>query len=315
MLIKEKPKPSQKNIMYGVDVQDKEQVRAKYNQLKIRHILITFFVVILFCGLGVIGLDCINVMKNHSKPIFAIKEKIANGYLYRGIGYTALFCDDDSVYIGASYKDCTGKSDDVVTFENMFNNAFMTYVKDNKIVNESNLEKIELSNIIFDEANSEGGSDYLVNVDITCKDGSSSCFNDIKETNDPNHVRLYVRFNRVNEVYSIVAYKDSGIYYDELCSIYTNKVKKYMIDNGLAVEDNIRSFDVVLDTNYGRFKYKDVMYSDAYKIQIVYLCKDNSNTCVTYVEEEEFSNLSFSMAMFLQDGEVALLAKSVVLDL
>lgn len=315
MLIKEKPKPSQKNIMYGVDVQDKEQVRAKYNQLKIRHILITFFVVILFCGLGVIVLDCINVMKNHSKPIFAIKEKIANGYLYRGIGYTALFCDDDSVYIGASYKDCTGKSDDVVTFENMFNNAFMTYVKDNKIVNESNLEKIELSNIIFDEANSEGGSDYLVNVDIICKDGSSSCFNDIKETNDPNHVRLYVRFNRVNEVYSIVAYKDSGIYYDELCSIYTNKVKKYMIDNGLAVEDNIRSFDVVLDTNYGRFKYKDVMYSDAYKIQIVYLCKDNSNTCVTYVEEEEFSNLSFSMAMFLQDGEVALLAKSVVLDL
>jgi hypothetical protein len=102
--------------------------------------------------------------------------------------------------------------------------------------------------------------------------------------------------------------KFNGLYYEELVIKYKEKIIDYMTKNNLITPDNLKSFDVKLLDNYGLYTFREKTYSDAYHVQVTYLCLDNSNTCVVPFKEEEFDNLKFEMSMFLDDNDdVALL--------
>lgn len=289
----------QENYYYGVDTNNRAAVEAEYLKLKKRHQIFTIVAVILIIALGVIFFDFYRVNNDGKKPIFAIKQRIDNGDKYVGIGYTAIYCDDGEQYIGALNKTCNPADSESMTFDQMFYDAFMKYVKDKDYIDESNFVKMDFVSVTFDETNKEGFSDYLVDIHYVCSDTTANCFHIFKEVGNQNHVQLYVSLNNYNQVYDIKAFKKSGVYYDSLKEKYKNKLIEYMSVNGLLNKDNLRSFDIEFIDTYGKFEYGGISYADSYEVSVTYLCNDNSNTCVTPFESEEFSNFSFELAMLL----------------
>lgn len=301
------------NYAYGVDTNDKEAMKAEYYRLKKQHRIVTIVSVLVIGILLFFGFDFFRTNMMNQKPIIAYKEKVDFGYLYHGIGYKILYCDDGTVYKGVIEKNKCNELDNS-TFDKFFYNAFMDYAKTSKIVDAKNLEKLEIIKREFDENNSRGGSDYLVDIKYSCFDGGSSCFKTLKEKNDQNNIRVYVSLDSNNKVFDIVSFKDSGIYYDLIRGQFEEKVKQYKIDNGLLDEERLRSFKVKLLSNYGRYKYQDVMYADTYKIAIYYLCNDDTNTCVTG-ESVDQENYYFEEIMLLdEEDNIALLKNPRIID-
>lgn len=299
------------NYTYGVNTNDKKAVLKAYRKAKWKHILISFlaFLVIGVLLCFVVDFAMVNFMDK--KPYLALKEKVDYGTLYKGIGYKALYCDNGEIYKGIiDGKSCT---DDFSSnsFKDVFYRNFMTYVKKKKILDETNLVKLDIINIKFDEYNDKGGSDYLVDFSYLCVDGSDTCFKKLKETENQLNVRLYVSINRNNEVYDIKTFKNTGEYYNELKKDYIDKVKNYYISNGKINVDKLRLFNIELIKNYGLYKYDGIIYADSYMINISYFCNDNLNDCVFRDDEAENSNYSFDMVMLLDSDNNVMLVKNI----
>lgn len=299
------------NYTYGVNTNDRDAVIKAYKKAKRKHILITLLSFLVIGILLCFVVDFVRVNFMDKKPILAIKEKVDYGTLYKGIGYKALYCDNGDTYKGIiDGKSC---SDDFSSnsFKDVFYRNFITYVKDNKLLDETNLVKLEITSITFDEYNDKGGSDYLIDFNYMCIDGTSSCFKKLKETENQLNVRLYVSVNSSNKVYDVKTFKNTGEYYNQLKKEYALKVKDYYINNGKISADRLRLFNVELLRNYGLFKYEGIWYADSYIININYFCSDNSNDCV--IREDiggENSNLSFDMVMLLDSSNNVSLVKS-----
>ena len=296
------PNDMPSNYIYGVDTNNRQAVEKQYKKLKMRHILVTIFSTLIIGILIFLIYDFSRVNFMDEKPLLGIKEKVDGGYIYKGFGYKAMYCENGKIY--KTYLE--GKSCNEEELDNSFKGIvlreFKSYLIKNKYLDESNLKSLEIDNLTYDEDNDNGGGDYLVDVNLQCNDGGHSCMKVFKETSNQNNVQLFIRLDRNNKVYEIKAFKNTGKQYNLLKEYYTAKLKKYMIDNNMLVEDNLRYFKVELLNNYGRYRFDNVMYEDAYTIGIEYLCHDNSNTCVSRFDNSlEYSNLYFEAAMFINE--------------
>lgn len=297
------PNDMPSNYIYGVDTNNRQAVEKQYKKLKRRHRIVTIITIIIVGVLAFLIYDFSRVNFMDKKPFLGIKEKVDGGYIYKGIGYKAMYCDNGDIY--KTYLE--GKSCTIQEVDNSYKGIvlrkFKKYLVDNKYLDEKNLKSLEIDNLIYDEDNDNGGGDYLVDVKLQCNDGGHSCMNIFKETSNQNEVKLFIRLNRENDVYDVRAFKTTGKQYNLLKEEYTRKLKQYMIDNNLLVEDNLRLFEVELLNNYGRYRFDNVMYEDAYTISIEYLCNDNSNTCVSRFDNSlEYSNLYLEAAMFINES-------------
>ncbi len=307
------------NYFYGVDVNNKEAVREEYERLRKKHRNITIFAIIVLGCLSFVLGDFLRVTKLGGKPIFATSKKVERGTLFSGLGYKVLYCNNGQRYVGSVlYKSC--EEFDENTFANVLYEKLVNYSADNKTLNRSKLKDFTVIDVMFDEENEEEGSDYLATISFSCNGNNSSCFKTAKEYNDPYNIKLYVRFNKFNEIYDVVPFKESGAYYNELVEQYTPKVQEYLRNNNLLVADNLHHFTIKLLENHGKYKFRGETYADSYLIQIDYNCLDNTNTCVTPAGNEDFegdySNLSFYMAMFLDaEDNVSLMGPKEYFDL
>lgn len=308
--INRKPAPKTENIFYGVDANNRQAVEEEYKRLKKQHRNVTILVIVVLIILGAIFFDFARVNMLGGKPIVAISKKVDNGTLFTGLGYKVLYCDDGNKYIGAElYKTCN--EPDMKTFDHVVYEKIMEYGEKEKIIDKGTLTNFVINTIEFDENNPEGGSDYILDVSYTCSDSRNKCFRTPKEYNSTDNIKMYVRINKYNEVYSLLAFKDSGKYYDTIRNDYIEKVKAYFKDNELLVEDNLRSFSLsIIDTN-GKYKFRGISYADSYLIKIVYNCNDNTNTCVKEFDnkdnEGDYANLSFFASMFLDENNNVML--------
>lgn len=318
-VIDKKPVDTSKNVFYGVDVNDKQAVEKEYKRLQRQHRRMTILVIIVLAILGVIGFDFYRVNYIGGKPIFAISEKVERGTLFSGLGYKVLYCENGERYVGSVlYKTCEEVNE--ATFSHVVYEKLIEYASKNKRVDISNLKKMEITDLMFDEANDQGGSDYLLDISFECNDGTSKCFKTDKEFNDPFNVKVYASINKYNEVYQILTFKDSGEYYNSLVEEYTEKVKLYMKENQLMDEENINTFRLSFASNNGMYKFRGVTYADTYLIAINYICEDNSNTCVQAFDKKDidgdYANLSFYASLFLDaEGEISLIGPREYLDI
>ena len=303
------PKPNlTPNYTYGVDTNDKNAVRAEYIRLKRQHRIITFLSIIAIGVLLFFVFDFVRVNMMDQKPILAIKTRVDSGNLYKGVGYKILYCDDGEVY-KAVIDDNKCNTIDNSTFEQVFYNALLDYLKTNKLLDELNVIKFDIVNKVLDENFDDGSSDYLVDINYTCIDGGSYCFKTLKEQDDQNNIRLFVSIDSGNKVTDVVTFKNSGLYYEEIRKDYEEKVKNYKLQNDFITEDNLRMFTVKLINNYGRYKYKGTVYNDAYLVSIDYMCFDNTNTCVRG-EDVDNENLYLEEIMLLDENNEILLMKN-----
>ncbi len=294
------------NYFYGVDVNDKEAVREEYNRLRNKHRLITIFVIAVLGCLSLVVGDFIRVTKLGGKPVFATSKKVERGTLFSGIGYKVLYCNNGQRYVGSVlYKTC--EDFDEKKFSNVLYEKLVNYSADKKLLNRNYLNEFKIEDVIYDEDNEEGGSDYLATISFSCKDGNDKCFKTSKEFNDPYNIKIYVRIDKYNEIYDIVTFKNSGAYYNELKEQYAVKVQNYLKNNNLLNEENLRYLRIELMENHGKYKFRGNTYADSYLVEINYSCNDDTNTCVTPEGDEtldgDFANLSFYMSMFLDDQD------------
>lgn len=305
-IIDKKPRETPANYFYGVNVNDKEAVKEEYEKLRKRHKVITIVVIIAIAVFGVILFDFCRVNFMGSKPLFAVSKKVERGTLFQGIGYKVLYCSNGERYLGSVlYKACD--EIDERTFTNVVYEKFVNYSIDNKTLDKDSLKELTINNLDYDEDNEEGGSDYLLDITFTCEDDGNKCLKTEKEYYDPNNIKLIIRINRYNEIYSVVPFKTSGANYENLKKLYTDKAKEYMINNDLMDEDNTHSFSINLVENHGKYKFRGETYADSYLVQIDYSCKDETNTCITPPDNEDldgdFANLSFYMSMFVDEED------------
>lgn len=318
-IIDKKPADVTENMFYGVNIQDKQAVENEFLRLKKIHRNVTIVTVILLAILSVFIVDFCRVNFFDAKPLLAISKKVDKGTLFTGLGYQVLYCTNGDKYIGSvQFKTC-GDVNSVDT-SNFVYEQLMNYAREEKLLDEKKLDKVIINSVIVDGVNDEDGSDYLVNLSYQCKDDSVTCFKTPMEYYDTNNVNLYVRFNKYNEVYDIIHFKDNGVYYDTLVTEYTEKIKTYLIENGMYDEENIRNFKLTIVDNSGKYKFRNVTYADSYLIQIDYLCVDNSNTCVKAVDnkdnEGDYANLSFYASMFVDsERNIALVGPREYLEL
>ena len=309
-IIDKKPRETPANYFYGVNVNDKEAVKEEYEKLRKRHKVITIVVIIAIAVFGVILFDFCRVNFMGSKPLFAVSKKVERGTLFQGIGYKVLYCSNGERYLGSVlYKACD--EIDERTFTNVVYEKFVNYSIDNKTLDKDSLKELTINNLDYDEDNEEGGSDYLLDITFTCEDDGNKCLKTEKEYYDPNNIKLIIRINRYNEIYSVVPFKTSGANYDNLKKLYTDKAKEYMINNDLMDEDNTHSFSINLIENHGKYKFRGTTYADSYLAEINYNCNDHSNTCIKAIDDEDlegdFSNLSFYMSVFIDEDDNVLL--------
>ena len=301
-IIDKKPYETPPNIFYGVDVTDKKAVKKKYLQLKFKHFVITIFVLVLLGIFGVFIFDMLRVNFFNKHPLIYKTEAVDGGVLYKGVGYSKLYCDNGEVYnyLNGNNK-CLNKNR---TFNQALYSAFKVYIINKKIIDNNELKVLKLSNITFDGANDKGGSDYMVDVTYSCFDEKSSkCFKELKKQKDPFTYKLFIVLNRENHVEEVKTFKDSGEYYNKLVADYTEKVRQYLLDKGLLDAENLRSFEVSLSSNHGKIKYKDVEYADSYLININCYCNDNTLNCLNNKELVDNTNYTnFEIAMLLDDN-------------
>lgn len=317
--IDRKPKETPENIFYGVNVNDKEAVQKEYERLQRQHRKVTVVVIIVLAILAVIGFDFVRVNFMESKPLFAKSERVDGGTLFSGLGYKVLYCENGERYLGSVlYKTC--EEVDMSTFSSFLLNEFKEYAYSKKILDKNNLSNFVINEVLKDEENEEGGIDYIVDVTYECSDGSTKCFKSGKEFYTTRNNKIYLKLNKYNEVYEMVTFKDTGDYVEKLNEDYTLKVREYLKNNGMLVQDNIRIFEVKLVSNNGKYKFRGNVYVDSYLIEINYWCSDNGNTCVTPFDKKDidgdFTNLSYNASLFLdEENNVALVGPREYLDI
>lgn len=317
--INKKPAVQTDNMFYGVNVNDKQAVLKEYNRLKKKHRNMTLLVIVVLIVLGVFIFDFVRVNSFDGKPIIATSKKVENGTLFSGLGYKVLYCDDGKKYIGSVlYNSCDEPG--MQSFSHVVYQLLIDYGEKKKILDKDNLSSLNINSIEFDENNDNDGGDYLVDLTYVCKDSNTKCFRFNKEYNDYSSIKVYVRLNKFNEIYDVVTFKNSGAYYDTLKEDYTNKVREYLKENNLLVEDNLKYFTFDLAENNGKYKFRGITYADSYLVKIGYTCLDNSNTCVNAFDkkdyEGDFSNMSFYASMFLDsENNVVLVGPREYLDM
>lgn len=299
-----------RNMFYGVNVNDKQAVQKEYERLQKQHRKVTILVIIVLAILAVICFDFYRVNFMNAKPLFAVEKKVDGGTLFSGLGYKVLYCENGERYLGSVlYKTC--ENIEMSSFSHVVYGKLSEYGINNKNIDKDNLVNLTINEIEKDEANTEGGTDYILDISYECKDGSSKCFKTGKEFNDTNHNKIYVRINKYNEVYEILTFKDTGDYFNKLNEAYTEKVKEYMIENELYNVETVEKFEVRLVSNNGKYKFRGTMYADSYLVAINYLCNDNGNECVSAFDKKDidgdYANLSFNASMFLDNEDNVLL--------
>lgn len=316
-IVNKKPQQT-KNVFYGVDVTDKQAVEKEYKRLQRQHRRITILVIIVLAILGFIGLDFYRVNYVGGKPIFAISEKVEKGTLFKGLGYNVLYCENGERYIGSVlYKTC---EDIDSSFTHIVYEKLIDYGIKSKIIDMNNLNKLEIINLEKDSDNEKDGSDYLLDITYDCKDGSSKCFKTGKEFNDLQNVKIYVSINRYNEIYQVLTFKNSGVYYDYLVELYTDKVKEYLKENQLLDEEDLAYFRLSFASNNGKYKFRGTTYADSYLIAINYSCNSDSDQCIKPFDKKDidgdYANLVFYASLMLDsDGEVSLIGPREYLEL
>lgn len=305
------------NIMYGVNILDHAAVEKKFKQMKKRKRILTLISILVLAVLGFVIYDFWNVNFNEGMPIVALKENVEFGTEYTGISYKLIVCEDGKRILNDNKGTKCVKSDDVeiggvTTFKDVLYNALITYLKKEKVINKD-FKDLTINSFEFDEANDEEGSDYYVDFTYECKDGGSDCFKILKERTNQNNVLLYVSFNKLNEVVYIDTFKSSGAQYDKLKADYKEKVINYFSEMREYQSENVKSFDIELVANKGKYKYLDVVFEDMYEINISYMCVDGGNTCVTRLDDGKNNNLSFNAYMFLNKDNGIELIESIKL--
>ena len=313
-IVDKKPYETPPNIFYGVDVTDKKAVKKKYHKLQFQHFIITMMVIAVLSILGVFIFDMIRVNFMDKHPMFYKVENIDGGTLYKGLGYSKLYCDNGEVY---NYMNNTNKClSGNRSFSQVFYSSFKMYAFNNEIITDSNLKMLKLSNITYDGTNSYKGSDYVVDVTYSCLDETSKCFKELKKQIDPYSYRLFVSLNSNNHVEEINYFKNYGYYYDALVSEYNEKVKNYMSDNGLLDLNNLYTFEINILADKGKVKYKQVEYYNSYLIKINYSCVDLSDTCISKKEYTTDKLTNFDVLILVDENRNVLsIANKAILDL
>lgn len=316
--INKKPMEVPENKFYGVDVNNKDAVEKEFKKLKRRHQLVTIVVIITLLVLGFFVCDYIRVTELGGKPLFVISEKVEEGTKFKGLGYEVLYCNNGERYVGPIvYKKCA--DDGATTVDNFVYKKFVDYAVKTKMLNKDNLDTLEFNLVEYDGANEEDGGDYHINLKYTCNNGND-CLKLVKEYDNQDNINLYLRLNKFNEVYDIAYFKKSGKYYDSLVELYTANLKTYLIANDKMDEVNVRSFEIELEANHGKYKFRDNVYSDSYLVRVKYMCHDNGNSCVKPLDDMDldgdFANLTFYGSMFLDsEGNVLLFGPKEYFDL
>ena len=314
---KDEGQPS--NYFYGVDVTNKKAVRKEYNRLKRRHFLITIISLIAIGALSVIIFDFVKVNFFKARPLFSISKKVENGTLYTGIGYKVLYCKNGERYVGSTlYASC--QEFEERTFMNTVYEKIIDYGDKKNLIKRGNYEKLELTSAMFDEELSDGGWDYFIEANLTCKGGNNRCFYFKKEFNDPSKIYFYIRYDQYNDIQDVFTFKRTGAHTKALEEEYGPKVREYFKTEGIITDDEgIRDFSIHYLDNFGKFKFRGTSYAESYLIEVNYLCYDNSNKCVTPLDDidldGDYSNYMFMMAMFIdENGEIALMGPKEYLD-
>ena len=310
-IVDKKPKETPPNIFYGVDVNDKKAVKRELHRRQFRRVVGNFIFLTLFAIACVFAYDAIRVNFMDKHPMFYIKENIDGGVLYKGIGYSKLYCNDGNSY---PYLNKQNKcATQARTFSQAFYSSFKAYAVNNKIIDDNKIKTIKLSNIRVDSTNDLGGNDYLVDFSFTCLDDSSSCFKKLKKQNDEFNYVLYVSLDNDNAVQRIFTFKPYGNLYDELEEFYSDRVKQYLIDNDNINEEILSTFDVRLLSNHGKVKYKGEQYADSYTIKINYSCTTETTECINFKEFSYDKYLDFEAAMLVdEEGNVKSITNKAV---
>ena len=305
------------NIMYGVNVLDHAAVEKKFKQMKKRKRILTLISLLTLAVLGFVIYDFWNVNFNEGMPIVALKDSVEYGTEYTGITYKLIVCEDGKRILNDNkgtkcVKSDGSEQDETTTLKDVLYNSLITYLKKEKIINKD-FKNLTINSFEFDSTNDEEGSDYYVDFTYECKNAGSKCFKTLKERTNQNNVLLYVSLNKLNEVVYIDTFKSSGVQYDKLKADYKEKVINYLIEMRKYQSENVKSFDIELVANKGKYKYLGVVFEDMYEINIAYTCVDDSNTCVTSLDDGKGNNLSFNAYMFLNKDNGIELIESIKL--
>ena len=300
--------PNNENIVYGVNVSDKEAVKKKMAEMRRNKTILTIISFIIIAVAGYIVYDFWNVSFNEGEPVLAIKSDVDSGTKFTGIGYVYIECNNGDIYLNEKDDICNPKEvDEDRTFDDVLHDVLLVYLTESKIINDK-FGELTINSYNQDSENNNEGYDYFVDLTYTCNDGGYDCFKTLKDKTDKNNLQLYVSLDKTNTVYNVFTFKSKGIQYDKLKEDYKEKVKQYLINNNKYVEDNVRYYDIKLVSNKGKSMFGSTTYEDCYVINISYMCNDNGNTCISAYEDGENNNLSFKANMFLdKDNEVKLI--------
>lgn len=324
-----RPVETPANIYYGVDINDKKAVKRRLAWLKFKHFFVTIFSLAILAVLGVIIFEFYRVNFLEQHPILAIKKRVDGGYLYEGLGYKSLYCDDGTKYtVYSEYTSCTDNTSN--TYKDILFKAFKEYAFKNELLNEAELVSIDLVSYEFDETTyytytdvytgdevTEEYNHYLTQFSLACTDGSGKCIKFGQDYNDLNDVKVILKVNKDNKVEGIDTFRTSGAYYDKTREDLIPKVRQYLIDNGYVTdEEQLRYFKIDITQNHGKYKYNGNYYANSYVITVYFLCQDNGNTCINYNDFATSENLSFDISIFLnENGEIETIGKSVAFDI
>ena len=243
-----KVNPNNENVVYGVNISDKEAVKKKVREMRIVKAILTLLSLIILAGIGFIVFDFWNVSFNGGRPIVALLSKVDSGIKFQGIGYSYIRCSDGKVHLNEEDDICNPKDDGVTTFDEMLHKVLITYLNENKII-DNNFKDLTINSYSRDSENSQGGYDYYVDLTYSCNDGSDTCFKPFKDKSDKKNIQIYVSLDKTNTVFDVFNFKKSGTHYEELNEEYKEKVKDYLIKNNLYVEENVRYLNVKLLSN------------------------------------------------------------------
>jgi hypothetical protein len=310
-IIDRKPAETPPNEFYGVNVNDKAAVKKELHRRQYRRFVGNIVFLVVFSLLCVFAFDAIRVTFLEKHPLIYIKENVDGGVLYKGFGYSKLYCHDGKSYPYLNKENKCLKKDR--TFSQAFYSSFYAYAVNNKIIDENNIKTIKLSNIRSDSYNDYSGRDFLVDFSFSCMDDKSTCFKKLKKQKDEFNYLLYVSLDGNNQVQNIFTFKDSGDYYKELKELYLDKVRQYLIDNDYMDEEQTTVFDISLVSNYGKVKYKGEEYYDSYVVKVNFACESSDSSCISYKEFSYDKGLDFEVAMLVdEDSNVLKLVNKAV---
>ena len=87
----------------AAEVMYKEAVKKEYHRLKYRRFLTSILVLVVIFVLGIFAFDAIRVNYYEGEPILYKKSRVDGGYLYKGVGYGKLYCDNGNNYFVVIY--------------------------------------------------------------------------------------------------------------------------------------------------------------------------------------------------------------------